>query len=253
MNIAAADFFRPLKLTSPPTNSDYQMVDCYLQAADAFARTIRQSVFIIDFHQKGFLYVSDDPLFLCGEKSRNVRKMGFDFYKKQVPASDLWMIQQINEASYDFYIKQSPDVRLNNTLSFDYHLKQPTGRLVLVNQKVTPLVLDRYNNIWLALCLVTHSPNKGAGNICITQKGNNKTFVLDLSAKEWVTYKRVKLTGQELSIITLATRGFKIDQIALELHISEATVKFHKGNIFKKLQVKNMAEAISSAINMNLI
>lgn len=252
MNVTAEYFFNPLTLKSSPSNSDSRVAEWHLQAADAFARTIRQSVYIIDYYQKGFLYVSDNPLFLCGEKSKNVLKMGFEFYKKKVPASDLVLMQQIYEASFNFYYKLPTSDRLNYTVSFDYNLEQTTGRFVLVNQKATPLALDKYDNIWLALCLVTHSSNKKAGNVFITKKGSNKTFEYNPSTKEWVAQKRIKLTRQEICVLTLATRGYTIDQIAREMIISEATVKFHKRNIFKKLHVKNIAEAISRAINNNL-
>jgi DNA-binding CsgD family transcriptional regulator len=252
MNVAAEDLLKPLTLKLSPSISDYRMAEWHLQAADAFARIIRQSVYIIDYYQKGFLYVSDNPLFLCGEKSKNVLKLGFEFYKKKVPASDLELMQQINEAGLNFYYKLPASDKLNYTVSFDYNLEQPTGQFVLVNQKVTPLVLDKYDNIWLALCLVTHSSNKKAGNVFITKKGSNKTFEYDPALKEWVARKRIKLTRQEICILTLAAQGFTIDQIAREIVISEATVKFHKRNIFKKLHVKNIAEAISFAINNNL-
>jgi DNA-binding CsgD family transcriptional regulator len=252
MEVPIEDFFKPLKLKSPPTDSDYRRTEWYLQAADAFARTAHQCVYIIDYYKKGFLFVSDNPLFLCGETVKNVLKMGYQFYQKHVPASDLAMLLQINEEGFDFYYKLPASDRLNYTISYDFHLVQPSKRLILINHKLTPLVLDGDDSIWLALCVVTHSSNKEAGNVIITKKGNNKAYEYNLATKEWIVQKRTKLTRQEKDTLTLTIQGFTADQIAFKMKITEATVKFHKRNIFKKLQVKNIAEAISYATNFNL-
>jgi DNA-binding CsgD family transcriptional regulator len=252
MEVPIEDFFKPLKLKSPPSDLDYRKTEWHLQAADAFARTAHQSVYIIDYYKKGFLFVSDNPLFLCGETVKEVRKMGYLFYQKHVPASDLEMLLQINEEGFEFYYKLPPFDRLNYTISYDFHLVQPSKRMVLVNHKLTPLVLDGNDSIWLALCVVTHSSNKEAGNVIITKKGSNRTYEYNLATKEWVVQKRLKLTRQEKDILTLTIQGFTVDQVAEKMGITEATVKFHKGNIFRKLQVKNIAEAISYATNFNL-
>jgi DNA-binding NarL/FixJ family response regulator len=129
---------------------------------------------------------------------------------------------------------------------------QPAKRRTLINHKLTPLALDDEHNIWLALCVVTHSAAARAGNITITKKGSNKLFEYNRTAKKWTTQKKIKLTNQEKEILTLTVQGFTMCEIAQKLKIVEVTVKFHKKNIFNKLQVKNIAAAISCATNYNL-
>ena len=62
------------------TDADYQRVQPYVEAAQAFAQTTYQSIYIIDDFRKDFLYVSDNPLFLCGHTADEVRQMGYGFY-----------------------------------------------------------------------------------------------------------------------------------------------------------------------------
>lgn len=252
VKVQITDFFEPLNLKSPPTVENQKDIELYLQVVDAFARATHQCVYIIDYYKKGFLYVSDNPLFLCGQSAKEVLKSGYDFYFNHVPPAELAMLLEINEAGFQFYNRIPKHDRLNYTISYDFNLIQPNKKLTLINHKLTPLVLDKEHNIWLALCVVTHSSSSKAGNINIIKKGENKRFKYDLSLKEWVVQKQIKLSPQQKHILALSIQGLSIDEIAGELSVSESTVKFHKKHLFKKLQVKNIAEAFSFATNHNL-
>lgn len=252
MSIEIADFFSPLKLKSPPSNSDYNMAISYIQVVEAFAQTTHQCVYIIDYYKQSFLYVSENPLFLCGQSAKSVKKSGYNFYADNVPPNELAMLLEINEAGFSFYNSIPIHDRLNYTIFYDFHLIQPNKRLILINHKLTPLILDNEYNIWLALCVVTHSSNNTPGNITIVKKGENKRFNYDLSCKQWVMHKKINLTPQQKNILALSAQGFTMDEIAQKMALVVDTIKFHKKNIFKKLQVKNMVEAISCATIYNL-
>jgi DNA-binding NarL/FixJ family response regulator len=51
------------------------------------------------------------------------------------------------------------------------------------------------------------------------------------------------LTDRELAVVEAVARGLSIMEIGKELWITEQTVKFHLGNIFRKLEVANRTEA----------
>jgi RNA polymerase sigma factor (sigma-70 family) len=252
VEIQITEFFKPLNLKSPPTVENQKEIKLYLQVVDAFARTTHQCVYIIDYYKKGFLYVSDNPLFLCGQSAKEVLNSGYDFYINHVPSCELAMLLEINEAGFQFYNRIPKHDRLNYTISYDFNLIQPNRRLTLINHKLTPLVLDKEHNIWLALCVVTHSSSSKPGNISIIKKGENKRFEYNQSLKEWVVQKKIKLSPQQKRILALSIQGLSMDEIAGELGLSESTVKFHKKKLFKKLDVKNIAEALSFATNQNL-
>jgi DNA-binding CsgD family transcriptional regulator len=245
---------KPLQSRSPSMPWDYKNAKQYLQVVEAFAQTMHQCVYIIDNYKQGFLYVSDNPLFLCGHSAQDVKKSGYNFYLDHVPPEELTMLLEINEAAVQFYNKTPVSERLNYTISYDFHLIQPNKRRILINHKLTPLMLDDEHNIWLALCVVTHSPNNKAGNIMITKRGEKQKVSLryDPSSKEWITQKRIKLTPRQKEILALSAQGITMNAIAKELDISSDTVKLHKKNIFEKLGVKNMVEAIHYATNNNL-
>ena len=61
------------------------------------------------------------------------------------------------------------------------------------------------------------------------------------------------LSGREMEVLQCLAQGKTTSQIAVELFISENTVKTHVRHILEKMQASNRAEAVSKATNMGLI
>lgn len=62
-----------------------------------------------------------------------------------------------------------------------------------------------------------------------------------------------KLTAREREVLELLSRGMSNVEIGKKLFISDTTVKFHVGNILRKLGVSRRAEAVHLAGKMGLI
>ena len=61
------------------------------------------------------------------------------------------------------------------------------------------------------------------------------------------------LTGKELELLALLVKGLPNLEISNQMHISVATVKYHLSNIFTKLGVRNRVEAVTIALEHNLV
>ncbi len=61
------------------------------------------------------------------------------------------------------------------------------------------------------------------------------------------------LTPREIEVLQLLSEGLANKQIALELEISEHTVKFHISSIYSKLWATNRAEAVRLGIQRGLV
>lgn len=61
------------------------------------------------------------------------------------------------------------------------------------------------------------------------------------------------LTSQEIKIIEMIAQGLSSAEIAENLYIAESTVKSHRKNIFKKVDVKNSAHLIANCIRNGII
>ena len=64
------NFFRPINTDIQIPDSDYSKTDVCIAMANALARNTNHSLYIIDYNRKNFLYVSSNPLFLCGHSAR---------------------------------------------------------------------------------------------------------------------------------------------------------------------------------------
>lgn len=71
--------------------------------------------------------------------------------------------------------------------------------------------------------------------------------------KEQKAKQAIQLTERELEVLNHISDGYKSQEIADKLFISERTVEAHRGNIMKKLQAKNMAELTKKAMTLGLI
>ena len=65
--------------------------------------------------------------------------------------------------------------------------------------------------------------------------------------------EREGLTERELDVLRLLARGLSNRAIGAELFISETTVKFHVGNLMRKLMVSRRAEAVYTATKLGLL
>lgn len=225
----------------------------YLEPIKAFSRATYTSIYVIDYVKQGFEFVSDNPLFLCGNTAEEVLEMGYNFYFKHVPEADLELLLKINSAGFDFYEKLSINERTLYTITYDFHLKNKEGKSILINQKLTPVFLTDTGKIWKAICIISLSSERKPGNIKIYKNGENKVYNYNLNQCFWEDSEKTSLSKREKEILQLSTRGFTINEIANEIFVSPDTVKFHRRKLFEKLEVTNISEAIVYATNNKLI
>ena len=64
---------------------------------------------------------------------------------------------------------------------------------------------------------------------------------------------RTVLTGREHEVLRLMAHGLSNPEIAAQLVISRATVKFHVSSILRKLGVASRTEAVSLAVQRHLV
>lgn len=251
--IKKSDFFSSRNTVDNNLKNDKHQSFQYLEAIKAIARTTYQSIYVIDYEKKGFEYVSENPLFLCGHTAEEVQELGYAFYFKYVLKEDLNLLLKINTIGFDFYEQIPIEQRKYYTIIYDFHLKNQDGKVILINQKLTPVYLTQKGKIWKALCIVSLSSAKSSGNIKIVKKGGNMVFEYDLKGGFWKTMEKTTLTSREKEILQYSIRGYTINEIAETIFISPDTVKFHRRKLFSKLEVTNISEAIAHATNNGIL
>jgi len=80
-----------------------------------------------------------------------------------------------------------------------------------------------------------------------------KLLASNLVKQRKVSHAATKLTTREKEVLTCIVNGLSNKQIAEKLFISNRTVETHRTNIMKKLNLKNTAQLVRTAISQNLI
>ena len=239
-------FFSPLRLDHPVSESDYVSVKPYIETLTALTRVANMSLYLIDYHKKGFLYVSSNPLFLCGYEQEEVRKLGYNFYPKVVPPEDLVMLLEINEKGFEYFYKlgQDSETKYDGFISYDFTMCHKNGQKFKVNHKLTPFALTSDGDMWLSLCLVTLSIQEKSGNAYIQHFNSPNRLDYSFKTKRWKAAPAIVLTDREKEILRLSAQGYTEQNIANKLFVERSTVRFHKNNILSKLGVNNIMEAV---------
>ena len=96
------DFFSFQNTVNNISSEEQKQTANYLEPIKAFARTTYKSIYVIDYQEKGFEYVSENPLFLCGHSAEEVQQMGYAFYFKYVTEPDLNLLLKINTIGFEY-------------------------------------------------------------------------------------------------------------------------------------------------------
>ncbi len=232
----------------------YKELHHYVESAKALARLTYKSLYIIDYNKLNFLYISSNPLFLCGESVDEVMSEGYQFYYQHVPEEDLVFLQQVNQAGFDFFRRIGISERTEYTISYNFRIipsesKEP----ILINHQLTPLRLDSEGNIWLSLCLVSLAHSREVGEAYISAVNSNKRWKFSLKSDHWKQIEDLTLSEHEKAVVSLAHQGLSVEEIAQIIHRSEDSVKGYRKALFQKLGVSNIAEAIAVATSRKLI
>lgn len=253
MDKRTEDFFIPLNEVKLAEELDYSRTADFIRSTEAFARSGYQSVYIIDYFRQNFLYVSPNPMLLCGLSPERVKELGYRFYIEHVPAEEQSLLLDINHAGFSFFESIPTGERRDWFIQYDFHIIGDGGRPILINHKLTPLALTSDGRVWLALCVVAVSSHTSAGHIELHRTGSPDFFVYNCVTRRWDKRTMPLLTEGEKSVITLSIQGFTMAEIADKMCLSADTVKKYRRQIFDKLGVRNISEAIIAATNNKLI
>lgn len=116
------DFFIMDNAVEGITPEDYRNISDIVDSVAAFSRMTYKSVYIIDYFKKNFLYVSDNPLFLCGLSPAEVKDIGYKFYIDNVPQDDVERLLKINEAGFRFSRNIPAEEKRHYTLSYNFKI-----------------------------------------------------------------------------------------------------------------------------------
>lgn len=252
MGVEINDFFWVKNSRANVSEEDYKIVETLVDAAKAFTRSTYRCVYIIDYCKRNFAYVSDELATLCGEPTSKTQNFDHSLYLNHVSRQELEMLTEIHQSGFELFSTFPISERKNYSIQYDFHITRGK-KTRLMHHTLTPLTLDSDGKIWLALCTVSISSRKTPGHLVIGKKGNRAFYQYNLQNHEWERQDAIALSETEREVLVLSTQGYTMVDIADVMCKSIDTIKTYKRNLFAKLGVKNIAEALYCAINYKLI
>ena len=211
-----------------------------------------QCVYIIDYFHQDFIYASDNLAYLCGLEPEQLMDAGYQMYIDHVPDADLQMLLEVNKKGFDLFNELPVGDRLDYTISYDFHLTN--GKYSrLIHHHLTPILLSDDGRIWLALCTVSLAATDEPGHIIMQKNGERSYFEYSTSRHKWEKKEGITLSETERDVLRLSAQGYTMNDIADRLCKSVDTIKACKRNLFAKMGVKNIAEALFHAANYQMI
>ena len=250
------DFFVDKNRVDGITEADYERVRPKIEAVVAAARTSTNSICIIDYFKRNFLYVSETPLL----SPIGLKDMGYALYLNYVPKEERSMLLEINRAGFEEFSRMDVSERMEFVISYDFHFIQ-NGRSHMVNHRLTPLELNAKGQLWLALCSFSLSPRKDFGNVKIwrvTESGNGIVGYRDvreysLADGKWHNSAPIVLSETEQQLLMMSAQGYTNEDIAARLFRTADTMKYHRKKLFRKLGVETICAALATVMSCIVI
>ncbi|MGL5563562.1 MAG: response regulator transcription factor [Tannerellaceae bacterium] len=107
-----------------------------------------------------------------------------------------------------------------------------------------PFLYNEKKELCFILCKVDAAAHAGKPILKKYCSSEQKTYEYLLSSKRFVEDHKVNLSNIECEILRLSGEGEKEHEIANKMEISLTNVKRYKTQIFEKMQVKSISEAI---------
>jgi len=137
----------------------------------------------------------------------------------------------------------------------------PGTKVLVLTSYNQPEIIEEVKRLHADGFLVKHSSSNQLKEAVTSVLEGNKYFPLTVSTSQLDKssfffddfLRKFQLTKREVDIIRLICREMSSKEIAAELFLSEFTVTTHRKNIFKKLNVKNVAGLMNFAKENELV
>jgi DNA-binding NarL/FixJ family response regulator len=199
------------------------------------------------------IYIADDhPIVVDGLKE--ILKAKTNWTVKGIAHNGQQLINLIEKEVPDLAIVDISMPILNGVQCTEWiKKKHPTVKVIILTMYPEKTFINQLLKAGADGCLL-----KSRGTIdlinAIERVSNGKSYFDWISDfKKEQDAKEYRLSEREIQIIKLIIDGKGNSEIAQTIFVSEDTVKTHRKNIFKKLQVHNASELMTFVLNNGVI
>ena len=154
----------------------------------------------------------------------------------------------LQEAQYEVDVIITTSTSFVTSSEFEAETLQSAAILYLRDEAFNTKAMISSSRVWGILPLETSADELCAAIHALSQGLIVGASQLLFSSSEEEPVARGPLTERESEVLALLARGLANKQIAVQLGISEHTVKFHVSSIYTKLNATNRTQAVREGL-----
>jgi hypothetical protein len=167
---------------------------------DSFSSMCIAAVYVIDFYKRGFHYVANHDLFLCGHSKEVAISLGYDFYPKLIHRDDLPLLVEMHTAIVKRLAKMN-DADGINFFAFTIRIKNGYDYL-MAHHKIKPIFVDGMIRFGVCMLASSTAPMQGFPAHLLLRQNRLRGIFAKRQAMEGKTATDTHRTGKEYTQIS---------------------------------------------------
>lgn len=220
--------------------------DYYIEVAKTFAELSYQGVYILDLNTGKFVFSSDYQLLRCGLSEEEMLGKGLDYFSLLIPNDEREMLRDIKTVITSSYEGIPSEYKKQLIIFLNFHINIEK-RFVMICHKLHLIDFDEKGEPRYLIGLVSPSVHRDEPVIMAGITGTDYAFRYLSESKSWEPLTLVHLSNEEITMLRLTMQGYSLEGIGSLMFKSVDTIKFYRRQVFSKLNVSNISEAIAYA------
>lgn len=209
-------------------------------------------IYLVDLKEDKIIYTSAGLNLVCGINQEEVLTMSHDFFTKYVPEHELEQIDRFRDDAYKSLLDRAKTTKCWYKANFNFHLCIANKKRLFLCT-IVPLLFSDDGLPWLTMCVLSQSYSKSTRYASMRWQGERISHLYDMKTHIWEEKEEIKLTDTEKDVLHLSAQGYTAKEIADNICKSLESVKLYKHQLFKKLHVSNMPNALMCSLSQNLL
>jgi len=256
INNGSCDNLYALELLSPDVcEADYAalQLEARIHTLKITSQHTYKTYMVFDFYKRNFVYISDSSLFLFQNTAGGGMNEGIAFYEKRIVDTEKAFLYRLYRSAVHFIQRVPPEERSNYALSYNVNVLDSQNRKILLNNKISSLATTPTGQLWLVFCTVSLALPQKSRIAIIQNSTTEQAWEYNDDSDTWRKFTISELSECERLTLHLARQGYSVSEIAERLCRSVDAIKKYRKDLFTKLKVSNITEAVALAVDMRLV